>query len=62
MQPSDEITVYYETSDGLSKVVQNYAEFIYSTTKQPMRRYPVKPGTETIISDKTKVNEPSPKR
>ena len=27
-----------------------------STTKQPMRRYPVKLGTETIISDKTKVS------
>ncbi len=55
LQPSDAITVYYETTAGLSKVIREFGEFIYSTTKQPLRPFPVKPGAETVISEKTKV-------
>ena len=56
LQPSQDITIYYDTMDGLSKIIHNYPEFIHTTTKQPLCRYPVKPGTETIISDKAKVS------
>ncbi len=55
LQPSNDITVFYKTTDGLSRIIRDYKEFIYQTTKQPMRPYPVQPGVDTIISDKTKV-------
>ena len=55
MQPSQDITVFYDAPDNLAKIIEKYAEFIYTTTKQPLRKYPVKPG-EIIIKEKTKVH------
>ena len=54
LQPSQDITVFYDAPDNLGKIMEKYAEFIYTTTKQPLRKYPVKSG-EVIIKDKTKV-------
>lgn len=47
--PTDDITVYYNTSAEVSKVVLEYNEYIFSTVKQPLKPFPVPAGENIII-------------
>ncbi|KAJ8301700.1 hypothetical protein KUTeg_020687 [Tegillarca granosa] len=53
--PSDNIAVYYQATPGLSRIINDFSEFIGSTIKQPFIPYPV-PGAESaIIKESTKL-------
>ena len=55
LQPSDDITVYYQTSGNLARIIPEYKEFIFNTIKQPLLPYPVPSHTELIVQEKMKV-------
>lgn len=53
--PTDDITVYYDTTPDLAKIISDFSEFINSTIKQPLVPYPVPAGeTALIVSDPKK--------
>lgn len=57
--PSDEITVYYTSEpagDYLDKVIHAHSDFIFTTTKAPLKPYPVPKDASVIIQEKTQVN------
>ena len=53
--PSDQITVYYQTSDNMAKIIQTYSDFIFATIKQPLQPFPVKQGADIIVQEEAKV-------
>lgn len=57
--PSDEITVFYRTTGTLSRVIQEFQDFIFATIKQPLRAFsaasPISSDVESIVSDDSKV-------
>ncbi|XP_053378371.1 isoleucine--tRNA ligase, cytoplasmic-like [Mercenaria mercenaria] len=55
LMPTDDITVYYDTTPELGKIITNFSDFIFSTIKQPLVPYPVPPGQKVlVVSDPTK--------
>lgn len=53
--PTDDITVYYDTTPELAKIMTDFSDFIFSTIKQPLVPYPVPAGQKAlIVSDPTK--------
>lgn len=55
LQPSDEIKIYYDTSETIKKIAADFKDFIWATVKQPMV-----PGTppdtaDVLISEKATV-------
>ncbi|KAL0181281.1 hypothetical protein M9458_023687, partial [Cirrhinus mrigala] len=54
--PSDEITVYYSSQPAgeyLDKVIQAHTDFIFATTKAPLKPYPVAKNASVIVQEKT---------
>ncbi|KAL8620374.1 hypothetical protein ACOMHN_012999 [Nucella lapillus] len=51
LMPSDEIVVYYQASGDLGKIIQKFSDFIFATTKQPLKPYPVPPSENIIIAE-----------
>ncbi|XP_041347698.1 isoleucine--tRNA ligase, cytoplasmic-like [Gigantopelta aegis] len=49
--PSHDITAYYKASPDLSRIIDEFTEFICSTIKQPLSRYPVRPHSKVIIQE-----------
>jgi hypothetical protein len=49
LMPTDDITVYYDTTPELGKVITEFSDFIFSTIKQPLVPYPVPAGQKPII-------------
>ena len=55
LMPTDDITVYYDTTPELGKVITEFSDFIFSTIKQPLVPYPVPAGQmPVIVSDPKK--------
>ncbi|KAL4227042.1 Isoleucine--tRNA ligase [Mactra antiquata] len=57
--PSDDITIYYDTTAELGKIINDFSEFIFTTIKQPLQVYPVPTGQNVIIEDTDKVKSNS---
>ncbi|XP_074644579.1 isoleucine--tRNA ligase, cytoplasmic-like isoform X2 [Tubulanus polymorphus] len=55
LQPSDSITIFFDTSPNLKKICHDFKDYIYGTIKQPMKEYPVLNDLEVIITDNTQV-------
>ncbi|XP_050978525.1 isoleucine--tRNA ligase, cytoplasmic [Labeo rohita] len=56
--PSDEITVYYSSQPAgeyLDKVIQAHTDFIFATTKAPLKPYPVAKNASVIVQEKTQL-------
>ncbi|XP_073681649.1 isoleucine--tRNA ligase, cytoplasmic-like [Garra rufa] len=56
--PSDEITVYYSSQPAgeyLDKVIQAHTDFIFATTKAPLKPYPVAKNASVIVEEKTQL-------
>lgn len=54
--PMDEVTVYYNATGSLTRVIPEYSDFIFATIKQPLSRFPVpSTGIEVIIKEDAKV-------
>ncbi|XP_078517523.1 isoleucine--tRNA ligase, cytoplasmic [Lissotriton helveticus] len=56
--PTDEISVYYRCqSDGdyLDSVIKGHTDFIFATTKSPLKLYPVPSSSNVIIQEKTQL-------
>ncbi|KAG7319032.1 hypothetical protein KOW79_017506, partial [Hemibagrus wyckioides] len=56
--PSDEITVYYTSEpagDYLDKVIHAHSDFIFATTKAPLKPYPVPKNASVIVQEKTQL-------
>ncbi|KAK2874542.1 hypothetical protein Q8A67_021695 [Cirrhinus molitorella] len=56
--PSDEITVYYSSQPAgeyLDKVIQAHTDFIFATTKAPLKPYPVGNNASVIVQEKTQL-------
>uniref|UniRef100_A0A8C1RYE5 Uncharacterized protein n=1 Tax=Cyprinus carpio TaxID=7962 RepID=A0A8C1RYE5_CYPCA len=52
--PSDEITVYFQPAEEyLDKVIQAHTDFIFATTKAPLKPYPVAHNASVIVQEKT---------
>ncbi|XP_069101274.1 LOW QUALITY PROTEIN: isoleucine--tRNA ligase, cytoplasmic-like [Argopecten irradians] len=55
--PSDDITVYYQASDSLTAIINNFSDFIFSTIKQPVCPYPVPAGSKVVVEESTSVKK-----
>ena len=57
--PSDEITVFYRAGETLSRIIQEYYDFIFATIKEQIKSFATTPliadGVETIATDDAKV-------
>ena len=53
--PSDNITVYYQTSPELAKIITDFSDFINTTIKQPLMAYPVATGSKSLVQEATQV-------
>ena len=47
--PADDITVYYNASGSLARVIPEFNDFIWSTVKQPLKPFSARSATETVI-------------
>lgn len=60
LMPMDEVTVYYNATGSLTRVIPEYNDFIFATIKQPLSRFPVpSTGIEVIIKEDAKVKQDS---
>lgn len=54
--PSDDITIYYQTTDSLTTIINHFSDFIFSTIKQPMSPYPIPLRSNIIVEENAKVS------
>ncbi|RUS78123.1 hypothetical protein EGW08_014131 [Elysia chlorotica] len=52
LSPTDNIRVYYQATQKLVKILEEFSDFIHSTVKQPLQEYPVPSTGEIIITKK----------
>ena len=55
--PSDDITIYYNATGSLARIIPEYKDFIFSTIKQPIRVNPVPASAkaQVIVQENAKV-------
>ena len=60
LQPSDEITIFYEvnpSTDRLSQIIPAHKDYINSTIKQPLCPFPCPASCEEIIRETFDVSD-----
>ena len=59
LMPTDDITIYYEASGTLPRIINDQYDFIQQTIKQPMLSANTPGGADVIITEKAKIKEDS---
>ncbi|XP_048257578.1 isoleucine--tRNA ligase, cytoplasmic-like [Haliotis rufescens] len=53
LAPQDEITVFYQASSNLTRIISEFSDFIFSTIKQPLAVYPAQ--GEQLIKESSEI-------
>lgn len=56
LQPNDDITIHYETTPQLCKVIEQFNDLIYTAVKQPLKQGPPSASDKIIISKDNSVS------